>query len=182
MDEVILQGGTREKEKRRQRQGRAAISLAPPRLMMEREQRLAQAAIHLLPSHWPEREKVKRVGTEQERKSPLKYVTNRKAETASGEELRNRGFPQPHEPTETVGREPLPTVQKPEVALEGDRRIEQLYNEGVYAEIQEAIREQAKAVGLSLERARFVAKREAARRGAGEARQKDCEHQTNLSA
>jgi hypothetical protein len=61
---------------------------------------------------------------------------------------------------ETEASEPLPEIHRPAGAPEGDIDIAQLYNEGVYEDIRATIKGQAKAVELSLQRARLVASRE----------------------
>ena len=89
-------------------------------------------------------------------------MSARKAQAELIEECLDRAFPQPHPPVETETSEHLPEVQRPAGAPEGNIDIAQLYNEGegVYADIRATIRGQARAVELSLQRARLVASKE----------------------
>ena len=96
----------------------------------------AMTAHGLLQDAWPERDEVGGAEAMAMREKEVEYASRRRAEPASREELLDRAFPVPHPAAHTEAKACAPRILWPEGAPARLIAIAQLYNEGVYAEIQ----------------------------------------------
>ena len=116
--------------------GRPADAPPPPRLAPAPGWRSAHEAI---PSAWPEKEDVQGEAFETVRSAPLRFVSRRRAEPESAERLARQPLPRVGLPADTGQRAHYRAAKWPASAPPRPVRADQLWLEGVYDEILEAI-------------------------------------------
>lgn len=91
----------------------------------------------LLPEDWPEKQVAQGERTRQERTAALRYLSRRRAEAESAEELKGRQLPTMGEPPLLPKpQQPCQPVEWPAGAPQPPISIDQLFHQGVYARIQ----------------------------------------------
>ena len=115
---------------------------------------LALSAVEHLPSHWPERAAATGPALNAEREAELPFISARRAEPASVDDLLRRPMPKVNPPFSSVRRQPLPEINwraagriaQIQGAREASRRgtpidIGELFRPGVYPEIKRVLGE-----------------------------------------
>ena len=98
-----------------------------------------RAAPEAMPAHWPEREDVRAPAVGVARGQAIRYISRRRADPEPWEELERRPWPQPDDQPRLVPSQLAWDSSWPQGAPERPISIHQLFNEGVYKEIQELV-------------------------------------------
>ena len=98
-----------------------------------------QSAHEELPAAWPEASDVLAKAVEEARHEPLRFISRRRAEPESPDALARRAMPEPHRAVEMSARRTYHDLQWPPDSPPRPVAARQLYLDGVYSEIVEAI-------------------------------------------
>ncbi|KAL3906109.1 MAG: hypothetical protein SGPRY_010673 [Prymnesium sp.] len=107
-----------------------------------------QATPELIPRSWPEADLLPTIFAAK-KDAALRYVSRRRADPETPEELARRPLPQPAAPPRLEKPEPRGRVEWPAGAPARAIKIDQLFYAGVYQRIQEAIRRIAEAMAAA---------------------------------